>query len=82
MKENIFLNIFAIIFIFALIFESVILGYAYFNADTVECNFIWCEFKTVIKSEIYTECYENNIPINCSKIQNIKDTMKEFNVIP
>lgn len=42
----------------------------YVNADTVECDGIWCKFTTV-RSEIHTDCFENGKRINCS------DSIKE-----
>ena len=63
------------------IFEVSILVYAYFNADRVECNLLWCNFITErnlkeeqvtnIKSSTIietTDCYKNGIKINCSEI--------------
>jgi len=53
------------------LFEATILGIAFFGADKVKCNFLWCEFTTtrtekithIISSE---HCYLNDVPVNCS----------------
>jgi len=64
--------------IIAATFEMIILGIAYFNADEIECNLLWCEFKTsklTIKSN--SECYQNGVQINCTSMPLImKDYMK------
>lgn len=46
-------------------FEVGILAYAYFNADEVKCNWLWCEFSS---SKISQDCYMNGQIINCSSI--------------
>ena len=69
------------------LFELGFLVYAYFNADKVTCNGIWCEFtqeRTTIESRVSSECYKNGIQVNCSNNINnidvddiIKKAMKE-----
>jgi hypothetical protein len=54
--------------------ELVIMGIAYFTADEVECNWLWCKFTTVRsvgRTEITrTEtCTQNGLPINCSALE-------------
>jgi hypothetical protein len=60
-----------IITILALV-ETGIFVYAYFHADTVKCNWIWCEFSSgeLVESRITTssQCSINNVTINCSKM--------------
>lgn len=59
------------------IFELSIIGIAYFNADEVNCNFLWCEFKTTHSTlEQNSECYQNGIKINCSDIIDIETIIK------
>ena len=69
---------FFIIIIVLGVFELVILGIAFFGADEVDCNLLWCEFKTtrrtienntIISSN--SECYQNGIKINCSEMLDI-----------
>lgn len=69
--ENLLYKIFAIVIIICAIFEAVIFGIAYFGADEVSCNFLWCEFKTTrtISSSTSTEdCFRNGERINCSEM--------------
>ena len=69
---------FFIIIIVLGVFELVILGIAFFGADEIDCNLLWCEFKTtkrtienntIISSN--SECYQNGIKINCSEMLDI-----------
>ena len=64
------LAIFLVIFILlAAIFEAVLLGVAYFNADKVECTLLWCTFTTEKRTvETTQDCFENGKRINCSNI--------------
>lgn len=55
----------------ALIFELIVMAYAYVNADEVKCNLLWCTFKTTNTEIIQTiECKLSNQTINCSDINN------------
>lgn len=76
-SENTFLErlgIYFLIFILlSTLFEIGLLVYAYFNADKVECNLLWCTFtteRTIVESRSYisssSECYVNGIQVNCS----------------
>jgi len=69
---------FFIIIIVLAVSEVVILGIAFFGADEVDCNLLWCEFKTsrrtienntIISSN--SECYKNGIKINCSNMPDV-----------
>jgi len=75
---------FFIIIIVLVVFEVIILGIAFFGADEVNCNLLWCEFKTsrrtienntmVSTNSIIThnsECYQNGIKINCSELPDV-----------
>jgi len=58
-----------------IIFELVVLGYSFIFADTIKCNWLWCEFSSqkgisFIQQTINQTCYMNNNLINCSKIPN------------
>jgi len=64
-----------IILIGAILFEVVILGIAYFGADEVDCNFLWCEFKTT-RSVTNQECYENGVKVNCSNMVDVDSIIK------
>jgi len=69
-----FLMFASIILIIGVVFEVVILGIAFFGADEVDCNFLWCEFKSSRGTSditVTTNCYENGVRINCS---NMTDT--------
>lgn len=51
------------------IFELVILGIAFFGADKVSCNLLWCTFTTERSSShsySSSECYRNGEKINCT----------------
>lgn len=57
-------------------FELMLLGIAFFGADKVECNLLWCTFtterttvdeRTIVSSS--QECYQNGVKINCSEIK-------------
>jgi len=65
-------RIFIILLIIGSIFEIGILIFAYFNADEVECNFLWCTFSSSYSGSEYitkSECYINGIEVNCSEIR-------------
>jgi len=61
---------FLIFLVIGSIFEIGLLIFAYVNADKVECNLLWCNFIIEEESTNYysssSECYVNNIKINCS----------------
>lgn len=71
----------AILFIFAIVFEVLLLGFAFFGADEIECNFLWCTFTTTNK-EVYEEmsfhqdCWHNGKRINCSDIPTYESFVK------
>jgi hypothetical protein len=49
--------------------EAVIVLWAFSHADTVSCNWLWCEFTTVRKNETISKtCYENGALVNCSQV--------------
>ena len=79
---------FVVILLVCCIFEAVILGMAYFYADKVECNLLWCTFTTTRSStsqwtdtseNIITTrtsnslCYENGVEVNCSLLKNMEE---------
>ena len=64
--------------------ETAILGYAYFNADKVDCTWLWCTFTTerrsvesnTIETHTYISntqsiCYLNNVSVNCSEVNKV-----------
>lgn len=59
------------------LFELTILGIAFFGADKVECNLIWCTFSTT-RSEGYgsfvstQDCFINGERVNCLSTDNIE----------
>jgi len=72
-------KIFFIILIIGSILELGLLAFAYFNADEVECNLLWCTFTSgdsYESHESYTitssnkECFVNGEEVNCSEIAN------------
>ena len=61
-----------ILLIIGSIFELGLLAIAYFNADEVECNLLWCTFSSSYSSSEYitkSECYINGEEVNCSEIR-------------
>jgi hypothetical protein len=73
--ESTFLERLGIYFLIVLfisgLFEVGLLAFAYFNADKVECNLLWCTFTTERTSSQHymtssSECYVNGVKINCS----------------
>jgi len=84
MLDNSILLLIFIPLLIGALFEVVILGIAFFGADEVDCNLLWCEFKTsrrtienntiISSNSVIThnsKCYQNGIKINCSEIANI-----------
>ena len=78
MRDNTILLLIFIPLLIGGLFEVVILGIAFFGADEVDCNLLWCEFKTsrrtiennthITSNSVITsnsECYQNGIKINC-----------------
>jgi len=61
---------------FLVMFEVVTFGIAYFAADEVECNWIWCTF-TSERSQHRQECFQNGEQINCS---NMVEFVKPYGV--
>ena len=49
----------------AFIFEIVLFVFAYTHADEVECNLLWCTFKTT-RQISSRECYINGVQVNCT----------------
>jgi hypothetical protein len=59
------------ILVLCFILEAGLLAYAYFNADSVTCNLLWCEFtQERTNMESRSECYVNGERINCSQREN------------
>jgi len=63
-----------IILVIILIFELALFGFAWFAADKVECNYLWCTF-TISSEEtinqavvVSSDCSINGEPVNCSAI--------------
>ena len=84
MRDNTILLLIFIPLLLSVLFEVVILGIAFFGADEVNCNLLWCEFKTsrrtienntiVSSNSVIThnsECYQNGIKINCSDMPDV-----------
>lgn len=84
MRDNTILLLIFIPLLFGALFEVVILGIAFFGADEVHCNLLWCEFKTLRRTiqnnTIVTsnsiinhnsECYKNGLQINCSEMPDV-----------
>ena len=64
-------GVFLFLFLIVLIFELILVAYAYVNADEVECNLLWCTFKSANTDVVQTlKCKMNNQTINCSEIDN------------
>ena len=77
-KNNSILLLIFIPLLIGALFEVVILGIAFFGADEVDCNLLWCEFKTsrrtIENNSVIThnsECYQNGIKINCSEMPDV-----------
>lgn len=57
-----------VVVLISIIAEVGILGYAYFSADKVECNWGWCTFTTVRQNStsiVSRDCFENGVRIDC-----------------
>jgi hypothetical protein len=85
MRDNTILLLIFIPLLIGALFEVVILGIALFGADEVDCNLLWCEFKTsrrTIESNTIvnnnSECYQNGIKINCSDMPDVKRILRGF----
>ena len=63
---------FLVLILISILFEGGILLYGFLNADKVECNLLWCSFKTQ-NSVSSKECYINGEQVNCSKFNDIED---------
>lgn len=68
--------IFLVILFVGSVFEIGLLIYGYTHADTVHCNFIFCEFTTTrttsesrIERITVQNCYLNGEAINCTGIE-------------
>jgi len=75
--------VFMFVLIICSLFEVGLLVYAYFNADKVECNLLWCTFtdygdemtiqnsysnvSTSITST--SSCSINGVEVNCSEVE-------------
>jgi hypothetical protein len=90
MSDKTILLLIFIPLLIGVLFEVVILGIAFFGADEVDCNLLWCEFKTskrtienntiissnsVISSN--SECYQNGIKINCSEMPDVNSIIQK-----
>lgn len=68
--------------VLAILFEAALLGYAYFNADSVNCTWLWCEFTDVKEQKMETtvteDCYVNGKQVNCSKFR--EHFYKDYNM--
>lgn len=80
MKDDFVLFLLYSLIIIVFIFEISILIYSYTNADEVNCNFLWCEFKTNFHSShsiyVNSDCYYNGVKTNCSDMKYIDDYKK------
>lgn len=62
------------VFILTAMFEVGLLVYAYFNADEVECNFLWCTFTDVREISVDShitqtrDCFINGERVDCDRI--------------
>ena len=82
MKIDTFFGVIFLIFLcIAVLFEGGLLAYAYFNADKVECNLLWCTF-TQERREISQDikCYQNGVRVNCTEMDTpyLKDLRKQW----
>lgn len=69
MSDKGLLFILLIVIVVCAVFEVTLLAISFFYADEIECNWLWCTFKTS-RSEmvISQECYMNGEQINCSSV--------------
>ena len=58
--------LFLFILVAVIIAEAIFIIQAFFLADEIKCNYIWCEFTTRQKE---ATCTVNSIPVNCSEIR-------------
>jgi hypothetical protein len=75
-----FLTFIGIVILLCALFEVGILAFAYFNADKVSCNLLWCTFTTERSSShsySSSECYMNGVKVNCSESVDVDKIMDE-----
>ena len=78
MKLNNFTKAVLIVLVILCIYEIMLLSIAFFGADEIKCNLLWCEFKTTRRTiQENTRCFENGVETNCSKF-NAFDFCNEF----
>jgi len=70
---KVLIGFFLIILSLGMVFEVVIIGIAFFGADEVNCNLLWCEFKTTNKYvndsvviRANQRCFFNNKEVDCN----------------
>ena len=57
-----------VVLVVCALWEAVLLGIAFFNADRVECNLLYCSFITErITQNSY--CAVNGVEVNCSEFK-------------
>ena len=64
---------FIIFILISCLFEIILIGVAFFGADKVECNMLWCTFTTErsfgndsIIIQTHRRCYLNGYEIDCN----------------
>jgi hypothetical protein len=70
--EDGFLKIIVVVFfaigLCCLMFEAIVIGRAYFAADSISCTWFWCTFTTVKGNMTMTQdCFSNGIRVDCPK---------------
>lgn len=72
-ESNKILIFIGIILLISILFEGTLLGIAFFGADKVECNLIWCTFTTertnindTIIVQSHKSCFYNGYEIDCN----------------
>ena len=85
MRDWILFSIIIIPLTIGLLIEASVILTLFFGADEIDCNFLWCEFKTTHRTieentiKIYDgECFQNGSKINCSNIPDINLLMQQI----
>lgn len=71
------IRIFIIAIIISAAIEAIILGYGFYEADEVECNFLWCTFTEIRETRnINRNCSVNGQQVPCEELDDIFEEAK------
>jgi len=53
------------------VYKLILLSIAFFSADEIECNLLYCTFTTKRGTQTITQaCFSNGVRVNCSAVWN------------